>query len=74
MPRLKRLGRFTHCQYHLEAFTALAHLPTWCPSAPDLADHLFELPPGFFAVGDCYGGREYGKQRLGPHLACTRPV
>lgn len=24
-------------------------------------DHLFELAPGFYAVGDCYGGREYGE-------------
>jgi hypothetical protein len=23
-------------------------------------DHLFALGPGFFAVGDCYGGREFG--------------
>ncbi|PRW55990.1 glycosyl transferase [Chlorella sorokiniana] len=26
-------------------------------------DHLFELPPGFYAVGDCYGGREYAEER-----------
>lgn len=25
-------------------------------------DHLFDLPPGFYAVGDCYGGRETGGQ------------
>jgi inositol 3-alpha-galactosyltransferase len=27
-------------------------------------DHLFSLPPGFYAVGDCYGGREYGEPLL----------
>ncbi|KAI7845862.1 hypothetical protein COHA_000596 [Chlorella ohadii] len=26
-------------------------------------DHLFELPPGFYAVGDCYGGREFEEER-----------
>ncbi len=25
-------------------------------------DHLFALPDGFYAVGDCYGGRETGGQ------------
>lgn len=24
-------------------------------------DHLFDLPQGFWAVGDCYGGRETGE-------------
>ena len=28
-------------------------------------DHLFDLPAGgFYAVGDCYGGREYGEWQL----------
>ncbi|KAL4457668.1 hypothetical protein ABPG75_012533 [Micractinium tetrahymenae] len=26
-------------------------------------DHLFDLPPGFCAVGDCYGGREFEEER-----------
>lgn len=26
-------------------------------------DHLFHLPPGFYAVGDCYGGREFEEER-----------
>ncbi|KAL4442944.1 hypothetical protein ABPG77_008435 [Micractinium sp. CCAP 211/92] len=26
-------------------------------------DQLFDLPPGFHAVGDCYGGREFEEER-----------
>lgn len=36
--------------------SSVPHVP---PSMPP--DHLFELAPGFYAVGDCYGGREYGE-------------
>ena len=51
-------------------------------------DHLFGLPPGFYAVGDCYGGRETGealplalglpagkapRQRMQPECAASQP-
>ena len=39
-------------------------------------DHLFALPPGFYAVGDCYGGRETGEALRQPTpgvAACSMP-
>ena len=59
-----RLARHpAHTSAHLASLhpNSTALLSCWLSAPCSPADHLFELPPGFYAVGDCYGGREFGE-------------